>query len=162
MIWALIMNELMNVMIKKTIVKTTILSFFLCISVAANAQTPSMLEKKWNSVMNAIEQVESKGNCKAVSADGQFVGCMQISKILVRQCNIIKGSQYFTYNDRYSRAKSREMFVVFQEHFNPEGNTEKAIRLWNSGDLKCMQRKASTDGYYRRVMAKYDQMALNN
>ena len=53
------------------------------------------------------------------------------------------------------------MFIEFQEHFNPEGNMEKAIRLWNSGDLNCMKRKAATDGYYKRVMSRYYKLAAN-
>ena len=126
---------------------------------AANEPEPIDLQKKWGTVINAIEQVESEGRANAVSRDGRYVGCLQISKILVRQCNIIVGYNKYTYDDRYSKDKSHEMFIVFQEHFNKEGNMEKAIRLWNSGDLNCMNRKASTDGYYRRVMAKYNQQA---
>ena len=132
-----------------------------CATISANAQTSVELEKKWGAVMDAIEQVESRGNTRAVSANGKWVGCMQISEILVREVNNIVGQKKFTYNDRFSREKSREMFVIFQEKYNKEGNMEKAIRLWNSGDLKCMQRKASTDGYYRRVMASYNNLARN-
>lgn len=109
--------------------------------------------------MLAIEQVESEGRANIVSRDGRYVGCLQIAPILVRQCNIILGYDKFTLKDRYSKERSHEMFIIFQEHFNPEGNMEKAIRLWNSGDLQCMQRKSRTEGYYQRVMRKYNQMA---
>ena len=139
------------------------LTFILGMSMAfaANDPDPIDLQKKWGAVINAIEQVESEGRANVVSRDGRYVGCLQISKILVRQCNIIVGYNKYTYDDRYSKDKSHEMFIVFQEHFNKEGNMEKAIRLWNSGDLNCMNRKASTEGYYRRVMAKYNQQAKN-
>lgn len=119
------------------------------------------LHKKWYYVIQAIEQVESEGRADAVSKDGRYVGCLQISEILVRQCNLIAGYQRFTYDDRLSREKSHEMFILFQEYFNKEGSTEKAIRLWNSGDVRCMQRKASTDSYYNKVMRKYNQLAAN-
>lgn len=119
------------------------------------------LHKKWYHVIQAIEQVESEGRTDVVSKDGRYVGCLQISEILVRQCNQIAGYDRFTYADRFSRKKSHEMFILFQEHFNKEGSTEKAIRLWNSGDLRCMQRKASTDNYYNKVMRKYNQLAAN-
>lgn len=109
--------------------------------------------------MKAIEQVESDGRANAVSKNGKWVGCLQISEILVRQCNQILGKKKFTYKDRYSKEKSYEMFIVYQEYFNKEGNMEKAIRLWNSGDLNCMKRKARTEGYYRRVMSKFNQLA---
>lgn len=113
------------------------------------------LEKKWGNVVTAIAQVESEGRENAVSKNGKYVGYLQISEILVRECNRIVGEQRFTYDDRYNKKKSIEMFIVYMERFNPEGNMEKAIRLWNSGDLNCMKRKASTEGYYRRVMACY-------
>lgn len=125
------------------------------ITVALNAQTKQQL-KKWMPVINAIAQVESGGNPKAVSKSGTYVGLLQIAPICVRECNRIVGKNKFTYNDRYNKEKSIEMFIVFQEHHNPEGNMEKAIRLWNSGDKNCMKNKSKTEAYYRRVMSKYD------
>ncbi len=132
----------------------------MAVSIAASAATPQVdLTKKWGPVIEAIGMVESQGNPSVVSKNGLYVGYLQISKILVRQCNIIAGYQKYTYNDRLDKQKSINMFIDFQEHFNPEGNMEKAIRLWNSGDLKCMTRKGRTEGYYRRVMSKFNQMA---
>lgn len=125
------------------------------ITVALNAQTKQQL-KKWMPVINAIAQVESGGNPKAVSKSGTYVGLLQIAPICVRECNRIVGKNKFTYNDRHSKEKSIEMFIVFQEYHNPEGNMEKAIRLWNSGDKNCMKNKSKTEAYYRRVMSKYD------
>ena len=125
------------------------------LTVALNAQTKQQL-KKWMPIINAIAQVESGGNPKAVSKSGTYVGLLQIAPICVRECNRIVGKNKFTYNDRYSKEKSIEMFIVFQEYHNPEGNMEKAIRLWNSGDKNCMKNKSKTEAYYRRVMSKYD------
>ena len=124
------------------------------LTVALNAQTEQQL-KKWMPVINAIAQVESGGNPKAVSRSGTYVGLLQMAPICVRECNRIVGKNKFTYNDRLSREKSIEMFIIFQEHHNPEGNMEKAIRLWNSGDKNCMKNKNRTEGYYRKVMSKY-------
>lgn len=125
------------------------------LTVALNAQTKQQI-KKWMPVINAIAQVESGGNPKAVSKSGTYVGLLQIAPICVRECNRIVGKNKFTYNDRHSKEKSIEMFIVFQEYHNPEGNMEKAIRLWNSGDKNCMKNKSKTEAYYRRVMSKYD------
>lgn len=125
------------------------------LTVALNAQTKQQL-KKWMPVINAIAQVESGGNPKAVSKSGTYVGLLQIAPICVMECNRIVGKNKFTYNDRHSKEKSIEMFIVFQEYHNPEGNMEKAIRLWNSGDKNCMKNKSKTEAYYRRVMSKYD------
>lgn len=131
---------------------------FILFSLGGNAKNAN-LEAKWEAVIKAISHVESNGKSNAVSSCGRYVGYLQISKILVRQCNIIAGYQKYNYNDRFSIEKSVNMFIEYQEHFNPEGNMEKAIRLWNSGDLKCMQRKAKTERYYQKVMKRYNLIA---
>lgn len=104
----------------------------------------------WTPVMDAIIQVESKGNASAVS--GQYVGAMQISPICVRECNnILKrrgSSKRFTLKDRYSESKSREMFVVIQSYHNPANNVEKAIRAWNGGNNYSV---AKTQNYLNKV-----------
>ena len=125
------------------------------LTVALNAQTEQQL-KKWMPVINAIAQVESGWNPKAVSRSGTYVGLLQMAPICVRECNRIVGKNKFAYKDRLSKEKSIEMFIIFQEHHNPEGNMEKAIRLWNSGDKNCMKNKSRTEAYYRKVMSKYD------
>lgn len=130
----------------------------MIVSLVASAQDVN-LEKKWGAVADAIAQVESEGRADLVSRNGQYVGYLQISKVLVRQCNQILGKKAYTYDDRYDKQKSIEMFIVYQEHFNKEGNMEKAIRLWSSGDTRCMNRKRATEGYYRRVMRKFSEMA---
>jgi hypothetical protein len=107
----------------------------------------------WNPVMDAIIQVESEGNPKAVS--GNSVGAMQITPILVRDCNIIlqkkKSKKRFTQNDRYSVEKSKEMFLLIQSYYNPRNSIEKAIRLWNGGVHYSVR---ATNRYYRKVMDK--------
>ena len=135
--------------------KLLIFVLSLTLSLSIKAQTEQQL-KKWMPVINAIAQVESGGNPKAVSRSGTYVGLLQMAPICVAECNRIVGHKKFTNQDRYSKEKSIEMFIVFQEHHNPEGDMEKAIRLWNSGDRNCMQHKSRTEGYYRKVMSKYN------
>jgi hypothetical protein len=105
----------------------------------------------WNPVMDAIIQVESEGNPNAVS--GNSVGVMQITPILVKDCNDIlkqkKSNKRFTLKDRYSVAKSKEMFLLIQSHYNPANNVEKAIRLWNGGNNYSVR---ATNRYYKKVM----------
>ena len=107
----------------------------------------------WNPVMDAIIQVESEGNPNAVS--GKSVGAMQITPILVKDCNDIlkkqKSNKRYTMADRYSVAKSKEMFLIIQKYYNPENNIEKAIRLWNGG-VKYNTR--ATNRYYKKVLAQ--------
>ena len=106
----------------------------------------------WNPVMDAIILVESEGNPKAVS--GNSVGAMQITPILVKDCNDIlkkkKSKKRFTMADRYSVAKSKEMFLLIQSYYNRENSIEKAIRSWNGG-VKYSVR--ATNRYYKKVMA---------
>ena len=102
--------------------------------------------------MDAIIQVESEGNPNAVS--GNSVGAMQITPILVKDCNEIlkkqKSKKRFTMADRYSVAKSKEMFLLIQSHYNPENSIEKAIRSWNGGVRYSVR---ATNKYFQKVMA---------
>ena len=105
----------------------------------------------WNPVMDAIIQVESGGNTKAVS--GNSVGAMQITPILVKDCNIIlkkrNSKLRYTLADRYSLEKSKEMFLLIQSFHNPENNVEKAIRAWNGGPKYSVR---ATNRYFKKVM----------
>ena len=102
--------------------------------------------------MEAIIHVESRGDEKAVS--GNSCGAMQITPILVRECNNIlkkrKSKKRFTMQDRFSVQKSKEMFLLYQSYFNPKNNVEKAIRSWNGGMNYSVKR---TQRYYNKVMA---------
>lgn len=97
--------------------------------------------------------VESEGNPRAVS--GNSVGVMQITPILVRECNnILKGrksKKRCTLKDRFSVDKSKEMFLLIQSRHNTANNVERAIRSWNGGMRYSVKR---TQRYYNKVMAK--------
>jgi hypothetical protein len=101
--------------------------------------------------MEAIIQVESEGNARAVS--GNSVGAMQITPILVEECNEIlknrKSDKRFTMNDRYNVEKSKEMFLLIQSHYNKTNNVEKAIRSWNGGPRYGIK---ATNNYLAKVM----------
>ena len=103
--------------------------------------------------MDAIIYVESRGDAKAVS--GNSCGVMQITPILVKECNNIlkkrKSKKRFTLKDRFSVEKSKEMFLLIQSYFNPANNVEKAIRSWNGGMNYSVKR---TQRYYNKVMAR--------
>ncbi|MGP1550709.1 MAG: hypothetical protein ACTTI4_08330 [Prevotella fusca] len=105
----------------------------------------------WEPVMDAIIQIESKGNAAAVN--GPYVGVLQISPVLVKECNnILKSSgskKRYSLSDRYSATKSKEMFVIIQSFHNPLNNIEKAIRLWSGGIRYSVSK---TQAYLRKVM----------
>ena len=129
------------------------LIFALTVSARGGNKSTNTSGTNWNPVMDAIIQVESEGNPNAVS--GNSVGAMQITPILVKDCNNIlkkqKSSKRYTMADRYSVAKSKEMFLIIQKYYNPESNIEKAIRLWNGG---VKYSKKATNRYYKKVLAR--------
>ena len=126
----------------------------LILVLTASAQTKNV-SYNWDKVINAISKVESKENPSAVSKD--CVGILQIRPILGKQCNIWlknqKSSKRYTLKDRYDVGKSKEMFIMIQEHYNPSHNVEKAIRLWNGGPNYSVKK---TNGYYKKVMKYYN------
>ena len=140
----------------KRAVLSLIALFMMSLSAAAGDSSWSMSKRSsfdWNPVMDAIIQVESEGNPRAVS--GNSVGVMQITPVLVKECNNIlqkqKSNKRYTLDDRYSVEKSKEMFLFIQKYFNPENNVEKAIRSWNGG-MKYSIR--ATNKYYKKVLAR--------
>ena len=138
------------------IVSVSLLALMVSIDIMATGKatkSSKTADFNWNPVMDAIIQVESEGNPNAVS--GNSVGAMQITPILVKDCNDIlkkqKSKKRYTLADRYSVEKSKEMFLLIQKYFNPENNVEKAIRSWNGGVKYSIK---ATEKYYRKVLAK--------
>ena len=105
----------------------------------------------WEPVMNAIIQIESKGNPAVVN--GPYVGVLQISPVLVKECNnILKSTgsnKRYSLSDRFNAAKSKEMFIIIQSFHNPLNSVERAIRLWSGG---IRYNVAKTQAYLRKVM----------
>lgn len=120
-------------------------------SAATSGNVSSTSEMDWTPVMDAIIQVESKGDPKAKS--GNSVGVMQITPILVAECNNIlkrkKSMKRYTLADRYNVAKSKEMFLLIQSVYNPLNSIERAIRSWNGGNHYSKKR---TQRYFEKVM----------
>lgn len=133
--------------------RVVFLSLFIAVSVPFTALADERSSDfDWNPVMDAIIQVESKGNPNARC--GIWCGVLQISPALVTECNnILKRSnskKRYTLADRFNVAKSKEMFVLIQSYYNPQNNIEKAIRMWNGGIGYSVKR---TQRYYEKVMS---------
>lgn len=116
---------------------------------AGHSQKTSSFD--WTPIIESIIQVESNGNRLARS--GNSVGVLQITPILVRECNNIlksrKSKKRFNLADRYNVARSKEMFVIFQSQHNPTNDIERAIRSWNGGNNYNVRK---TQRYYEKVM----------
>ena len=136
----------------KRITKIVVIALLVLVpSVASAEDSIQASDFNWEPVMEAIIQVESSGNPNARS--GSSCGAMQITPILVKECNQIlkrkKSKKRFTLRDRFSVAKSEEMFLLIQSYFNPGNNIEKAIRSWNGGMNYSVKR---TQRYFDKVM----------
>ena len=68
-----------------------------------------------NAMALAFAQQESQFNHTAVSPCGRWVGCLQLSKIMVREANRIVGFDCFNYDDRYDRQGSYAIFKIVQD-----------------------------------------------
>ena len=105
----------------------------------------------YSKLIEAIAKVESGNNPKAIGKGGA-VGLLQITPILVKECNLILQSKKilkkYYLKDRLNREKSIEMFYLIQEKYNPSGNIEKAIRVWNGGPNYSVR---ATQPYYNKV-----------
>jgi soluble lytic murein transglycosylase-like protein len=134
--------------------KKLILMCMLMLPISIAAQRDSY---DWSKVINAIIQVESKGNPKAYNPNGNCVGILQITPGLVKQCNTWlaakKSKKRYTLADRYNVEKSKEIFVMVQSYYNKSNDVEKAIRIWNGGPGYTVK---GTNGYLKKVMKYYD------
>ena len=84
----------------------------------------------WEIFVEALIQVESEGNPKAVGKHND-VGILQITPIYVEEVNRIIGQNKYSLSSRNSIEKSLEMFEIYQGYYNPEKIISKAIRLHN-------------------------------
>jgi len=106
-------------------------------------------------VIDAIMEVESSNNDSAYNAYEDAVGCLQIRKCMVDDINrILKRKDTairYTYNDRWIRQKSLEMFYIYCGHYKL--NTAQQIaRCWNGGPRGI--NNPATVGYWEKVKNK--------
>ena len=100
----------------------------------------------------ALINVESSNNDNAYRSCEGAAGCLQIRRTMVRDVNRIlrrqKSNQQYTYEDRWDRQKSIEMFNIYCDHYNLVTPEEKA-RCWNGGPRGLQ--KLSTKRYWEKV-----------
>ena len=87
-------------------------------------------------IISALMYVESSNNDSAYNASEDAVGCLQIRKTMVNDVNRIlrkrKSPVRFTYEDRWCRYKSINMFKVYCKYYNLT-TAEEIARCWNGG-----------------------------
>ena len=112
-------------------------------------------------LVEALIQVESRGDSTAKGDRGWAVGVLQIWPIMVREVNRIQeknGSDVrYGYNDRYSVKKSIEMFHIWREYYHSDSNWETIARCWNGGPSGSSHHR--TKCYWNKVRRELDLLA---
>jgi len=85
-----------------------------------------------DTLLNAVMAVESNFDTMAYNAKENAAGCLQIRPIMVREVNRLLGEDKYTLKDRWSKAKSIEMFNVIRSHLKGASD-EQIARTWNGG-----------------------------
>ena len=102
--------------------------------------------------MDALIFIESSNNDSAYRASEDAVGCLQIRKCMVDDINRIlkrqKSYTRFTYDDRWLRHKSIEMFNIYCNHYGLI-SAEEIARCWNGGPRGI--NNPATVGYWEKV-----------
>ena len=110
------------------------------------------IKKDIKDIIDAIIFVESSDNDSAYRESEDAVGCLQIRQTMVNDINRIlkrKGSNLrYTYNCRWNRTKSIEMFNIFVDHYNLT-TAEEMARCWNGGPRGI--NNPYTLGYWSKV-----------
>ena len=107
-------------------------------------------------LFSAIVAVESGGNCLAVGDNGKAVGPAQVWAITVRDVNRILGKPVFRMEDRFSLAKSKQMFDIYTTHYGKRYGIpitdEIRAKVWNGGPDG--PKKQATNKYWQKVKSK--------
>ena len=108
-----------------------------------------------NEIISALMYVESSNNDSAYNANEDAVGCLQIRKTMVNDVNRIlrkrKSPVRFTYEDRWCRYKSINMFKVYCKYYNLT-TAEEIARCWNGGPRGI--NNPATVKYWNKVQSK--------
>jgi hypothetical protein len=105
-----------------------------------------------DTLLMAVMAVESNFDSMAYNEKENAAGVLQIRPIMVREVNRLLGKDKYTLKDRWSKAKSIEMFNVIRSHTkNP--TDEMIARNWNGGWNG--HKKQSTIKYWNKVKKQF-------
>lgn len=83
----------------------------------------------WEELQMAIIYTESRFDPAAVGASQDY-GLYQMTPVYVREVNRVAGTDY-AHADAFDPDKAVEMFAILQAHYNPDKDTDLAIRYHN-------------------------------
>lgn len=99
----------------------------------------------WERLVHAICMVESGCDDNAKNKTSSACGRFQMLRVYVDEVNRIKGKKVYSYNDRFDPLKAREMFEIYQQHYNPNKNIDRAIILHRGKVSKNYIRKVKSE-----------------
>lgn len=98
--------------------------------------------------IDAIIYKETKHN-NLINHKENAVGYLQIRPIMIRDINRIVGYKKFNLKDRWNKKKSIQMFVIYQDYYNPEWDFEIGAKIWNGGPTGYL--KNETNKYWEDI-----------
>ena len=134
----------------RKIIVVSILSLFPLL--VSDVRVPAISDKKeamdrvvWERLVHAICMVESGCDDNAKNKTSSACGRFQMLRVYVDEVNRIKGKKVYSYNDRFDPLKAREMFEIYQQHYNPNKNIDRAIILHRGKVSKNYIRKVKSE-----------------
>ena len=101
-------------------------------------------------LLDAIEQVESGGNPRAIGDNGQAVGSFQLWPIMVDDANRIANLRY-SYDDRYCPVKSREITRIVIKHYSKGMPEDKWAIIHISPSKRMDWDRPAAKEYLRKI-----------
>lgn len=111
-------------------------------------------------LINAIMIVESQKQADAIGDNGKAIGCAQIHKVCVDDVNRILCKKVYTYEDRKSPEKSKEIMKIYLSYYGAryekltgkKATAEVLAKIWNGGPNGW--KKEATITYARKVLKR--------
>lgn len=85
----------------------------------------------WDLLTVALMMTESRCDSSAISADSLDRGILQLREVYIDDVNRIIGYDRYTYQDAFSVSTALEMYNIYQNHYNPKQDADRAILLHN-------------------------------
>lgn len=99
-------------------------------------------------LIKSIIHVETRGH-NVHNDKEDAIGYLQIRPVMINDVNRIIGWDKYKHSDAWDKNKSIEIFMLYQDYYNPEWDLERAARIWNGGPSG--DRKSATLKYWGKV-----------
>lgn len=119
---------------------------------ARNINDFDVKNAEWEVFVKALTWVESRHDPNAKNHNSSALGLFQQLKMYVDDVNRIEGKKRFSYADRKNPKKAREMFEIYQSHYNPNKDISKAINI---------HRGKRSEGYRKAVYKEINDIKSN-